>query len=373
MIIGCVKEVKNNEFRVGVIPNTVKAYVKDGHTFLIEKNAGLGSHIPDEEYTQAGARILDSAKEVWEQADMIIKVKEPLEVEYNYMRENQILYTYFHFAANEALTNACLRRKIIALAYETVQETSGQLPLLKPMSEVAGSMAPIVGAYFLMRPFGGYGVLPAGITGTHPAKVLVLGAGTVGRSAAKVAAGMGAEVLVLDINEKILDTVKTTVRGNITTAVCTDESVAQALVEADITIGAVLVPGSKAPKLVRKEHLATMKKGVVIVDVAIDQGGCLETSKPTTHADPVFTVNNVIHYCVANMPGAFARTATFALNSATLSYGLEIASKGVEQACRDNKAIALGLNMYKGIITFKPVAEAFGKKDVYKPFNEIIW
>ncbi len=372
MKIGCPKEIKDHEYRVGLIPAAVKAYCDEGHEVYLEKNAGSGSGITDAEYIAAGARILGTPEEVWNSSDMIVKVKEPLHQEYNLMRAGQLIYTYFHFAADEPLTRACLEKRIIALAYETVQESDRSLPLLKPMSEVAGRMAPLMGAFYLGRVHGGRGLLPTGVPGVIPANVLVLGGGTVGRNAARVAAGLGARVTILDINLDTLEQIGDIMPPNVAPIFADSHTIEYALREADMVIGAVLIPGSKAPKLVKREYLKMMKPGCVFVDVAIDQGGCSETSKPTTHGDPVFMVDGVLHYCVANMPGVYARTSTFALNNRTIKYGLKLAADGVEKACRENDALKKGLNLYKGIVTFKPVAEAFGIEKLYKPVDEIL-
>lgn len=371
MKIGCPKEVKDNENRVGLTPNAAQAYVAAGHVVYIEKGAGFGSSIPDDEYTAAGAEILPDADAVWSSSDMIVKVKEPMPVEYPRMRENQLIYTYFHFAADEELTKVCMERKIIALAYETVEE-GGSLPLLKPMSEVAGRMASLMGAFYLAKPQGGRGLLPMGVTGVAPAEVMVVGGGVVGANAARVAAGFGAKVTILDVNLNRLEYLGEVMPPNVTPLYSDNVSIEACLKRADIVVGAVLIPGAVAPKLVKKSHLKLMKPGSVLVDVAIDQGGCCETSHPTKHSDPIFVVDNVIHYCVANMPGAYARTSTFALNNATIRYGLMLANKGIQKACRENEALKKGLNMYKGIITFKAVAEAFGLMSVYKDPDAMI-
>ncbi|UQZ88142.1 alanine dehydrogenase [Deltaproteobacteria bacterium Smac51] len=371
MKIGCPKEVKNNENRVGMTPNAAHAYVQAGHEVFIEKGAGLGSALSDQEYINAGAEILPTAADVWSKAEMIVKVKEPLESEYASMRENQLIYTYFHFAADEKLTRACLDRKIIALAYETVQEGMA-LPLLKPMSEVAGRMSSLMGAYHVAKTQGGRGILPMGVTGVAPAEVVILGGGVVGANAAHVAAGLGCNVTILDLNLNRLEYLSEIMPANVNALYNDPVTLESKLKTADIVIGAVLIPGAKAPKLVRREHLKMMKPGSVIVDVAIDQGGCFETSHATTHSDPTFVVDDVIHYCVANMPGAYARTSTFALNNATLRYGLTLAGDGVEKACRDSQPLRLGLNMYKGRITYLPVAEAFGMMDIYTPVENVI-
>ncbi|MCD7896918.1 MAG: alanine dehydrogenase [Planctomycetaceae bacterium] len=369
MKISCPKEVKNNENRIGLTPNAVRAYIAAGHDVYVEKGGGLGSAIPDEEYAAVGATILPSAADVWETADMIVKVKEPLPQEYPLMQENQVLYTYFHFAADETLTRACLERKIIAVAYKTVQE-GRSLPLLKPMSEVAGRMSSLMGAFYLAKTQGGRGLLPMGVTGVAPAEVLILGAGVVGTNAARTAAGLGAKVTILDINLERLEYLGEVMPANVTPLFSDQVSLETHLKTADIVVGAVLIPGAKAPKMVRREHLKLMKPGAVLVDVAIDQGGCFETSHPTTHSEPTFVIDNVVHYCVANMPGAYARTSTYALNNATLRYGLMLADNGPEKACQMSQPLRLGLNAYKGVVTYKPVADAFGME--YVPPENVI-
>ncbi|GHU42454.1 alanine dehydrogenase [Spirochaetia bacterium] len=369
MKIGCPKEIKNNEFRVGLTPNAVHAYKDAGHEIAIEKGAGLGSAITDEEYKAAGAKILATADEVWKFADMLVKVKEPLEEEYPRMRENQLVYTYFHFAADKPLLDACLKQKIIALAYETVQEGRA-LPLLKPMSEVAGRMAILMGAFYSAKSHGGRGLLPNGVTGVEAANVVILGGGNVGANAAKAAAGLDCNVTVFDVNLPRLEYLGEILPANVKGIYNDPVSLEKYLRTADIVIGSALIPGAKTPKLITREHLKIMKPGAVLVDVAIDQGGCFETSKPTKHDHPIFEVDGIIHYCVANMPGAYARTSTFALNNATIGYGLQLANKGVEKACRENPALLLGLNTYKGEVTYPGVAEAFGLK--LKPAAEAV-
>ncbi len=371
MKIGCPKEIKDNENRVGLTPNAAFAYVAAGHEVFIEKGAGAGSAISDAEFVAAGATILPDADAVWSSADMIVKVKEPMPEEYGRMRENQLIYTYFHFAADEPLTRACMRQKVIALAYETVEENK-RLPLLKPMSEVAGRMAALMGAFYLAKPQGGIGILPMGVTGVPPADVLVVGGGVVGTNAARVAAGYGANVTILDISLDRLEYLGQIMPPNVDPVYSDQVNLERYLKTADIVVGAVLIPGAVAPRLIKREHLGLMKPGSVLVDVAIDQGGCCETSHPTTHSDPTFVVDGIIHYCVANMPGAYARTATFSLNNATIRYGLMLANNGVEKACRENSALKKGLNMYKGTITFKAVADAFGLAADYRDADAVI-
>ena len=369
MKIGCPKEIKDNENRVGLTPNSVRAYKDAGHEVFIEKGAGLGSAITDEEYVAVGAKIVATADELWAMVDMIVKVKEPMPAEFPRMREGQVLYTYFHFAADKELTEVCLKKKIIAVAYETVQE-GYTLPLLKPMSEVAGRMAPLMGGFYSAKTYGGRGLLPMGVTGVAPAEIVVLGGGIVGTNAARVAAGLGAKVTILDINLNRLEYLGEVMPANVIPLYSDSMNLENSLKTADIVIGAVLIPGSAAPKLVKTSHLKLMKPGAVIVDVAIDQGGCFESSRVTKHSDPVYVQEGVIHYCVGNMPGAYARTSTFALTNATLPYGLMLANKGVEKACRESVALKLGLNMYKGVITFKGVAEAFNME--YKTPESVI-
>ena len=371
MKIGCPKEIKNNENRIGLTPNAVHAYVAAGHEVMIEQNGGLGSAIPDEDFVAAGAKIIPTAKEIWQKADMIVKVKEPLPQEYPLMRENQLVYTYLHLAADRELTEGCLKQKIIGVAYETVQEGRA-LPLLKPMSEVAGRMAALMGAFYSGRPHGGRGLLPMGVTGVAPAEVAVLGGGVVGTNAARVAAGLGAKVNILDINLNRLEYLGEVMPANVTPLYSDPLTVENCLKNADIVIGAVLIPGAMAPKLVKRAHLKMTKPGAVIVDVAIDQGGCFETSHATTHSEPTYMVDGILHYCVANMPGAYARTSTYALNNATLGYGLQLANMGAEAACRANPALKLGLNVYKGKITYEAVADAFGMQSLYVSADKVL-
>ncbi|MGV8074938.1 MAG: alanine dehydrogenase [Syntrophobacteraceae bacterium] len=370
MKIGCPKEIKEHEYRIGLTPAAVRAYVEAGHEVYVEKGAGRGSGITDEEFAAAGALLLDTTEEIWGAAEMIVKVKEPQPGEYAWMRPGQIVYTYFHFAANEKLARACIERQIIAVAYETVQETDGTLPLLKPMSEVAGRMAPLMGAYYLTKVQGGRGILPTGVPGVAPADVAILGGGTVGSNAALVAAGFGAKVTVFDINIDRLEYLGNIMPANVFPVIADRFNIEKVIKKAAIIIGAVLVPGAKAPRLIQRSQLALMKPGAVFVDVAIDQGGCAETSRPTTHGSPIYVVDNIIHYCVTNMPGAYARTSTFALNNRTIQYGLKIANEGVEKACRENEALRKGLNIYEGSITYEPVAAAFGLGALSGPTDE---
>ncbi|MCD6419498.1 MAG: alanine dehydrogenase [Synergistetes bacterium] len=370
MKVGVPKEIKNNEYRVGIVPAGVKALVDEGHVVFVEKGAGLGSGISDREYEEAGAKILPDAASVYGESDMIMKVKEPLPQEYKLLKEGQIVYTYFHFASSKELTEAVLKSGIIAVAYETV-EYQGKLPLLIPMSEVAGRMSVLVGSYYLARPHGGEGILPPGVPGVAPANVLVIGGGTVGYNAAKVAAGLGARVTIL---EKSLDRMRylsDVMPSNVVTLMSNHHNLMDSLKEADLVIGAVLIPGAKTPKIVRREHLSVMKKGAVIVDVSVDQGGCVETTHPTTHENPVYEVDSVIHYAVANMPGAYARTSTFTLTNATLPYAVMLASMGLE-AFKECESLKKGLNIFKGKITFKAVAEAHDMMDLYVPVDKVL-
>ena len=362
MKIGCVKEIKNNEFRVGMTPDNVRAYIDAGHEVYIEKGAGTGSGFADVEYISAGAAIVDSAKDVWNLVDMMIKVKEPLEEEYKYFREGLILYTYLHLAADEQQMDALLDGKVKAVAYETLQETDRSLPLLAPMSQIAGRLSIQEGAKYLEKRFGGEGILLAGVPGTPKANVVILGGGTVGFNACKIAVGMGANVTILDVNLKRLEELDNLFGAQIQTLVSTDSNVERVLKDADLVIGSVLIPGASTPKLFKKKYLSEMKNGAVFVDVAIDQGGCGETSHVTTHDDPVYIEDGVVHYCVGNMPEAVPRTSTLALTNATLRYGLEIAANGLEEACKKSDAICSGVNCYLGKITNKNVADAHGRE-----------
>jgi alanine dehydrogenase len=365
MKIGCPKETKNREYRVGLTPASASTYVRAGHEVFVETNAGLQAGFNDNEYAVAGAMVLDSAELVWKTADMIVKVKEPLKPEYDLMRDSQIIFTYFHFAANCDLTKACMRSGATCIAYELVSEPWG-LPLLQPMSEVAGRMSVIMGSYYMARPYGGNGLLPMGVPGVSPANVLIIGGGTVGVNAAKIAAGSGAKVTIADIDHRKLAYLSDVMPSNCVSIYSDATTISLVIKDMDLVIGAVLLPGgAKAPKLVTREHLRSMRPGSVFVDVAIDQGGIGETSHPTTHDDPVYIEEGVVHYCVANMPGAYARTSTIALSNATVSYGLQIASLGVEKACEESPAICKGLSVYKKRLTLPVVSCAFNMQDEY--------
>ena len=369
MIIGVPKEIKNNENRVAVTPGGVQEFVKHGHTVYVQHTAGNGSGFSDEQYKQAGAHILNTIEEVYGIADMIVKVKEPIESEYALIRENQLLFTYFHFASYEPLTHAMIKSGAICLAYETV-EVNRTLPLLIPMSEVAGRMSIQEGAKYLEKPMGGLGILLGGVPGVKPANVIVLGGGIVGTQAAKMAAGMGADVTIMDVNLNRLRQLDDIMPANVKTQYSSEYNIREAIKTADLVIGGVLIPGAKAPKLITKDMLSTMKPGAVIVDVAIDQGGCFETSKPTTHAEPTYVVDGVVHYCVANMPGAVPYTSTLALTNATLPYAIQLANKGWQQACKDNADLRLGLNVVNGKIVYEGVSQAFNLE--YTPVSEVL-
>lgn len=359
MIIGIPKEIKNNENRVGATPAGVKELVKHGHTLYVQHTAGEGSGFSDEEYIAAGATILPTIEEVYGIAEMIIKVKEPIEPEYSLVKKGQVLFTYFHFASDLPLTEAMIKSGAICIAYETVRDRQGTLPLLIPMSEVAGRMSIQEGARFLEKPQGGRGVLLGGVPGVKPAKVLVLGAGVVGRNAALMAAGLGADVTITDISLPTLRHCAETMPRNVKTLYSSQHNIEQELPHTDLVIGSVLIPGAKAPHLVTKEMVKLMRPGSVMVDVAIDQGGCFETSHPTTHDNPTFEVDGVIQYAVANIPGAVPYTSTLALTNATLPYALRLADLGWKEACRKDAGLADGVNIEDGKVTFKAVAEAF--------------
>jgi alanine dehydrogenase len=370
MIVGVPKEIKTNENRIALVPGGAEALVHAGHTVYVEKSAGEGSGFPDEAYASAGAQILDSAEEVWQRAEMIMKVKEPIAVEWPRMRQDQVIFTYFHFAAAEPLTRAVMDSGCIAIAYETVQLPTGELPLLTPMSEVAGRMSVLEGAKYLEKFFGGRGVLLGGVPGVTPGKVVVLGGGIVGSNAARMAAGLGARVVILDVSLNRLRYLADVMPANVTTLYSNRYNVLEQIKDADLVVGAVLLPGAKAPNLIRREDLKTMAPGSVIVDVAVDQGGCVETIKATTHEDPIYVVDGVIHYGVANMPGAVSRTSTLALTNATFPYALTLANKGWKAACREDRALALGLNVVSGEIVYPGVADAFGFE--YKPVEQAL-
>jgi alanine dehydrogenase len=370
MKVGIPREVKNHEYRVAITPSGVHELTEHGHEVLVEKDAGVGSQISDDQYVAAGARIIGSADDVWGESEMVLKVKEPVAEEYHRLREGLTLFTYLHLAADKPLTEELAARKVTGIAYETVQLTSGALPLLYPMSEVAGCLAPQVGAHSLMRAEGGRGVLMGGVGGVQNAKVVILGAGVSGQNAANIALGMGADVTLLDTD---LDKLRMSfwrydnqVHGLASSKLTVQEQV----LEADLVIGAVLIPGAAAPKLVTNDLVAHMKPGSVLVDIAIDQGGCFEDSHPTTHADPTFTVHNSVFYCVANMPGAVPNTSTYALTNSTLPYAVKLANQGWRDALRGDHALALGLNTYDGHVTYGPVAEAHGMTSI--PLEEAL-
>jgi alanine dehydrogenase len=360
MRIGVPKETKNNEYRVGMVPAGVKALVDAGHEVMVQAGAGIGSGLTDETYTAVGAKLVADPREVWGGAEMIVKVKEPLRDEYELMQDNQTIYTYFHLAAVPELAEVLLRKKVTAVAYETIQDPDGRLPLLEPMSEVAGRMSIQCGARSLEKAQGGMGLLLGGVPGVDRANVVIIGAGTVGLNAAKMAVGMGARVFVLDINLKRLGYLDDIFGNQITTLYSNYINLRETIARADLVIGAVLIAGARAPKLVTEQDVRNMREGSVIVDVSVDQGGCVETSHPTYHEDPTFVVHGVVHYCVANMPGAVARTSTFALTNATIGYALKLANKGPIQAASQDPSLALGFNTYQGACTHKAVAESLG-------------
>jgi alanine dehydrogenase len=358
-VVGVPKEIKVDEYRVAMIPVGVEELKRLGHKVLIQAGAGQGSGISDEQYAAHGADIVASAQVIWQHADLMVKVKEPLAEEWPLMRPGQIVFTYFHFAADEALTQAVMKSGITAIAYETIKDPRGTLPLLTPMSEVAGRMSIQEGAKFLERPFDGRGILLGGVPGVLPANVVILGGGVVGANAAKVAAGLGANVILLDINLERLRYLDDVMPPNVTTLFSDRHNILDSITRADLIIGAVLIPGAKAPYLVRREDLKRMPHRAVIIDVAIDQGGCIETSRPTTHSNPTYIVDDVVHYCVTNMPGAVGRTSTYALTNVTLPYVLQLARKGYDQAVADNAGLAQGVNIRQGQVTNPAVAETF--------------
>ncbi len=370
MIIGLPKEIKDNEYRVGLTPAGVKTLRDAGHTVLVEAGAGVGSGISDDEYCAAKGEIVETAEEVWARAEMIVKVKEPVGPEYQRMREDQLLFTYLHLAPLPELTKVLLERGVTGIAYETITNEEGHLPLLTPMSEVAGRMSIQVGAHYLQKPEGGRGVLMGGVPGVLPAKVVIIGGGVVGINAAKMAVGLGANVVILDKNLDRLRYLDDVFGSRVKTLASNPYTVQEAIANADLVIGAVLIPGASAPKLVTREMLKTMQKGAVIVDVAVDQGGCIETTRPTTHSSPTFYVDDVLHYCVANMPGAVPRTSTFALTNATLPFAVKLANLGFIEAIKSDPHLKNGVNTYAGHITYRAVAESQGLP--YKPIDELL-
>ncbi len=356
MNIGLPREIKDNEYRVGLVPASVHALDEEGHTVFVQKGAGLGSGFSDNEYTATGATLVDTADEVFVRSDMVVKVKEPIQEEYPRLREGQILCSYLHLAPNPELTRALLDSEAIGVAYETIRDGQGSLPLLTPMSEVAGRMSITVGSHYLQRTQGGRGVLLGGVPGVRPAFVVIIGGGAVGINAAKMAHGLGAQVCILDVDVDRLRFIDDLFLGQVNTVISSSYSIAQLIKAADLVIGAVLIPGASAPKLITRNMISSMQPGSVIVDVAVDQGGCCETTRPTTHSEPVYTVDGVVHYCVTNMPGAMPRTSTFALTNATVPYILRIASLGIKDAIRENPLLKDGVNIYKGRVTFEPVS-----------------
>ncbi|MFT5640706.1 MAG: alanine dehydrogenase [Cyclobacteriaceae bacterium] len=360
MIIGVPKEIKNNENRVALTPAGVIEFTKNGHEVYVQSTAGLGSGFTDEEYTAAGAKLCDTISDTYEIAEMIIKVKEPIEAEYALIKKDQLLFTYFHFASYEPLTKAMLKQGAVCLAYETVEKADRSLPLLIPMSEVAGRMSIQEGAKYLEKPMGGRGILLGGVPGVRPAKVMILGGGVVGTNAAKMAAGMGADVTILDLSLPRLRYLDDVMPANVNTFMSNEYNIKELIATHDLIIGAVLIPGAKAPNLITREMLKEMRPGTVLVDVAVDQGGCIETCRPTTHEDPTYFIDDILHYCVANMPGAVPYTSTLALTNATLPYALQLANKGWKKACKDNRELLMGLNIINGEIVYQNVAEAFG-------------
>ena len=370
MIIGIPREIKPEENRIAIVPGGVETLAQKGHRVLIEKSAGLGSGFSDEEFVKAGAKISDRHEDIFTEADLVLKVKEPLPEEYGFLREGQIIFTYLHLAASEELTRNLQERKIVGIAYETVQTEDGFLPLLAPMSEIAGRMAPQEGAKYLEETYGGRGILLGGVAGVPPANVVILGGGNVGHNAARIASGMGALVTVLDSNPRKLRLLDDFFQGRITTMIADNYNIRMVAGYADLLICAVLVPGAKAPQLITREMLKTMRPGAVLVDVSIDQGGCAETSWPTTHSHPIYKEEGIIHYAVSNMPGAVPRTSTRALTLNTLPYVLEIVEKGWRNAGRENTSLAKGINLLEGKITYQAVAEAFNL--TYTPLKDIL-
>lgn len=369
MIIGVPKEIKNNENRVALTPAGAKELVKRGHTIYVQNTAGNGSGFQDQEYIDAGASILPTIEDVYAIAEMIMKVKEPIESEYSLIRKDQLVFTYFHFASLEPLTHAMIKSGSVCLAYETVEASDRSLPLLVPMSEVAGRMAIQEGAKYLEKPMGGRGILLGGVPGVRPAKVLILGGGVVGTNAAKMASGMGADVTMMDISLPRLRYLDDVMPANVNTFMSNEFNIRELLSTHDLIVGAVLIPGAKAPHLITRDMLGDMLPGTVLVDVAVDQGGCIETCKPTTHQDPTYFVDGILHYCVANMPGAVPYTSTLALTNATLPYAIQLANKGWKKACQENKELELGLNVVGGKVVYKGVSDAFNLE--YTPVSEV--
>ena len=362
MIVGIPKEIKNNEFRVGLTPSGANTFIRDGHTVYLQKGAGIGSGFSDDLYTNVGAKILNSIEEIYSLSELIIKVKEPLEEEYTLIKKDQIIYTFFHFASSKALTEAMIKSEAVCIAYETVENIDKTLPLLTPMSEVAGRMATQQGAKFLEKPQSGFGVLLGGVPGVKPANVIVLGGGVVGTQAAKMAAGLGADVTIFDISLERLRELDDIMPKNVKTQFSNSYNIKESIKNAHLIIGAVLIPGAKAPNLITKQMLKVLRKGTVLVDVAVDQGGCFETTHPTTHENPTYIIDDVLHYSVANMPGAVPATSTEALTNATISRGLSLANKGWKKACLEDESLMLGLNIINGKIVYKAVADAFQMK-----------
>ncbi len=370
MRIGIAKEIKTEEYRVGLTPMTVKPFVNHGHKVFVEQNAGVGSGFSDDEYKAAGAEIIKNKKELFDTSEMIVKVKEPLPEEYDLFHEGQILYTYLHLAPAKVLTESLMAKKIIGVAYETIECADGSLPLLTPMSEIAGRLAIQEGAKYLEKPFGGRGILLGGVPGIKRGNVLIIGGGVVGLNACKMAVGLGADVTIMDISAKRLAYLDDIFSSHITTLYSNDTNLEDALKDADLVVGAVLIPGAAAPKLLKKHHLKMMKKGAVVVDVSVDQGGCFETTRPTTHKDPVFIEEGVVHYCVANMPGSVALSSTIALTSVTYPYGLALADKGIQKAVAESEPLRKGVNIYMGECTYKKVSDSLGLP--YMPVEDAI-
>ncbi len=370
MIIGVPKEIKNNENRVALTPAGVAEFRKNGHTVYVQSTAGVGSGFEDAEYEKAGATILPAIEAVYAIAEMIVKVKEPIASEYALIKENQLLFTYFHFASSEPLTHAMIERNAVCLAYETVEKADRSLPLLVPMSEVAGRMAIQEGAKYLEKPMGGRGILLGGVAGVKPANVLILGGGIVGTQAAKMATGLGANVTIVDVSLNRLRYLEDILPANADTVMSNEYNIRQLVSQSDLIVGAVLIPGAKAPHLITRDMLSLMKKGTVLVDVAVDQGGCIETCAPTTHENPTYEIEGIVHYCVANMPGAVPYTSTLALTNATLPYAIQLANKGWQIACAQSEELKKGLNVVNGKIVYKAVADAWGLQ--YTPLEEVL-